>query len=292
MTAACAEKGSSDARPLYVATINPLGAILEELVAGRGDVLVLLAPGASPHTYEPKPSDAVSTARARALFLVGIELDGWAARLDARDRVELALRMPPETLRSFPALCTSHGDHDHSHHEHDDISFGLDLHFWSDPILVRGLVPLSVTELVRLDPEGAAVYTANGEKFMQSLTELDAEVAALLAPVKGQSVIQFHPSLNYLLARYGLENAGAVEPAPGREASPRYLQQVVATLRSHRIRALFTEPQLSPRPAEAVAEASGLPLFQLDPLGGVPGRRTYAELIRYNAQTLREALGE
>lgn len=277
-------------RPVYVATVAPVGAILEELVAGRGEVLVLLAPGASPHTYEPRPSDAVSTARARALFYVSGQLDGWAARLDARHRVELAEYLPAGALRSFPALCTADGHGHGHHHTHDDGA--LDFHFWSDPVLVRDLVPELARVLSELDPEGEAIYTANSNQFISALNDLDIEVREILSPVIGQAVIQFHPSMNYLLDRYGLEIAGSVEPSPGKEATPRYLQQVVSSLRTHQIRALFTEPQLSPRPAEAVAEASGLPLFQLDPLGGIDGRRSYGDLIRYNARTLRTALGQ
>jgi ABC-type Zn uptake system ZnuABC Zn-binding protein ZnuA len=56
------------------------------------------------------------------------------------------------------------------------------------------------------------------------------------------------------------------------------------------IKAVFTEPQLARRPAEVVAEAGGVPVFEIDPLGGVPGKMRYEELIRSNAKVLNEAL--
>jgi len=53
---------------------------------------------------------------------------------------------------------------------------------------------------------------------------------------------------------------------------------------------VLTEPQLARRPAEVVAEAAGVRCYEMDPLGGVPGRETYSELLRYNARVLVEAL--
>ena len=54
--------------------------------------------------------------------------------------------------------------------------------------------------------------------------------------------------------------------------------------------ALFTEPQLDPRPARVLAAESGLPLFELDPIGGGPGAETYEAFMRKNMAVLEEAL--
>jgi ABC-type Zn uptake system ZnuABC Zn-binding protein ZnuA len=64
-----------------VATIQPLGLLLRELGGDRVAVAVLVPPGASPHTFEPQPSDVVALARARQLIEVGGGLDGWVDAL-------------------------------------------------------------------------------------------------------------------------------------------------------------------------------------------------------------------
>ncbi|MBI3735894.1 hypothetical protein HY256_05215, partial [Candidatus Sumerlaeota bacterium] len=43
-------------------------------------------------------------------------------------------------------------------------------------------------------------------------------------------------------------------------------------------------------PAEALAEAAGAKIAELDPNGGMEGRRAYSDLILYNANSLAEAL--
>ena len=53
------------AEPLrIVATIQPLGLVARELGGDRVAVSVLVPPGASPHTFEPQPSDVRSLAQA------------------------------------------------------------------------------------------------------------------------------------------------------------------------------------------------------------------------------------
>jgi len=268
------------AGPRYVVTIQPLAAILREVAGGRAEVAVLVPPGASPHTYEPRPSDVVRTESATALFHVSPLLDAWAARLPAPRHVEV-LSLVPRTHRlplkdrdEAPAV----GDAD-------------DPHFWTDPLTVKALLPGLLRTLCGLDRPGCAAYATGARRFRATLRSLDAEVATLLAPVRGRAVLLFHPSFQYLLARYGLVMAGSIEPSPGKEPTPKYIEEVVRTVQRLGVRSVFTEPQLPPRPAEVVAEAAHVAVHVLDPNGGVAGRETYADLIRYNARVLREALG-
>jgi ABC-type Zn uptake system ZnuABC Zn-binding protein ZnuA len=87
-----------------------------------------------------------------------------------------------------------------------------------------------------------------------------------------------------------LRLAGAIEPFPGREPSPKFLHDLISTTKRLQIKALFTEPQLPERPARVMAEAAGIPVYQLDPEGGQEGLRSYSEIILYNARTLSTAL--
>lgn len=281
---------AQDSTVRFAATIPPLASILGDLTAGRATVDTILPGGASPHTWEPRPSDARRAADAAALFFIDDSIDAWAARIEARHRVAV-FAMLPETMRRC-AIPHHHHDHDHhdGHHHHDDAARPFDAHFWTDPVAVHAIVPALAESLAVLDPAGAGTYRANAERLSAKLDALHREVAEVLAPVKGAAVVSFHPSFTYLLDRYGLKYAGALEEMPGKEPSPKYLKELLATVKRENVRAIFTEPQLPRRPAEVVAEASGLKLFELDEIGGGEGRRTYEELVRYNAKTLRAAL--
>ena len=144
--------------------------------------------------------------------------------------------------------------------------------------------------VARADPDGAGEYQANAGEFTRQLDKLNQELERIVSGIKGRPVFLFHPSFQYFLKRYGLVFAGSIEPFPGREPSPKYLQEMVERLQAAGAKAIFTEPQLSPRPAEIIAEAAGVRVFELDPNGGVEGRETYSDLLLYNARVLREAL--
>lgn len=281
--AACrAPEQTAPSTPTYVTTIHPIRSILQELAEGRAEVIGLLPPAASPHTHEPRPDDAVRTARSLALFYVSQSLDGWAARLDAPEKVELIGMVPEELILEY-----QDGAHGDGHpHDHSDI----DPHFWTDPAVVKAVLPALAAKMSRLDPDGSDIYEANAAAMDGRLSALETELHKTLETVEGNRVLLFHPSFLYLLRGYGLVYAGAIEAAPGKEATPAHIARMAKMIREKNVKAVFTEPQLPVRPAEVVAEAGGVPLYILDPIGGVEGRESYEELMRYNARVLAKAL--
>jgi zinc transport system substrate-binding protein len=271
-------------RPRFLATIHPIAAILQEVIGSRGRVSEMLPPGASPHTFEPRPSDVESASAAVVLCYVGPALDGWAAGLPAKHKVALLSLIPRADLLPYLA------DPDEPAGTGKDSEGDFDPHFWMDPLLVKAMLPGLVDRLCEEDRGSCPAYRSNAARLSAQLQDLDRQVAAILAPVRGKPVFLFHPSLRYLLERYGLKYAGVIEPFPGKEPSPRYLQRLVRRLHQEGAKAVFSEPQLPRRPAEVVAETARVKLRVLDVSGGVAGRMTYAELILYNARVLREAL--
>ncbi|MDE0214141.1 MAG: zinc ABC transporter substrate-binding protein, partial [Deltaproteobacteria bacterium] len=68
--------------PLNVVTsVIPVAYIVEELGGERVTVHALVPPGASPHTFEPVPSDLRTLAGARVFVAIGGGFDGWSDRL-------------------------------------------------------------------------------------------------------------------------------------------------------------------------------------------------------------------
>ncbi len=274
----------------FVASIHPLAAILGEITMGRAEVSCLLSPGSSPHTFEPTPSDLKGIVSAQAFFYAGPSLDGeWVLKLPVRHKISLLSLVPAEERLPMAA-----GD-EHHHHSGEEGGphqgkGGSDPHFWTDPLTVKAMVPQLVKELIGVDPAGRAVYVANGARFCQRLEQLDREMRVILKPLVGEPLLLFHPSFNYLFHRYNLQSAGVVVAAPGREPSPKFLFKLVKRIQAEKIRALFTEPQLAKRPAQVLAESAKIPVYELDPIGGVPGRKSYPGLLLYNSVTLTKAL--
>jgi ABC-type Zn uptake system ZnuABC Zn-binding protein ZnuA len=280
---ACAPR-VQEVQPCIVATIAPLQMIAQEICGEAVAVRLLAPPGASAHTFELRPAQAEEIARALCLLYVHEDLDGWAARVPAHARIQVFDLVPDNArLPNREGVPLTTQEHTHSHGETDP-------HFWSDPLLTAEVGRQLARRLGELLPTHAAVFSENALRFKDAMEALDKRLHTDLAHARGQAVILMHPSWNYFLHRYGIRLAAVVEPAPGREPGPQYMERLTRLAETDKVRAIFAEPQLPPGPARALAEAAGLPLLLLDPYGGVPGRETYTALIDSNARTLAEAL--
>ena len=70
-----------DEKLLVAASIAPLADFARQVGGDHVGVITLVPPGASPHTFEPTPSQVAQMARARVLALNGVGLEYWAGRL-------------------------------------------------------------------------------------------------------------------------------------------------------------------------------------------------------------------
>lgn len=277
------------APPRVVATIEPLAMLLREIGGDRIEIAVLVPPGASPHTFEPQPSDVTALARASLLVEVGAGLDTWV-----RGLAGAASPAPARvTVADAPDLDLLPASGSHAPADRDASGARFDPHFWLDPVRVRdAVVPALTAALVRNDPEGRSGYEARADAFREQLRVLDEDVRRTLAG-HATRFVAFHGGWRYFAARYGLEEVGVVEEAPGEEPAPRALAELVRRARAAQVPAILVEPQLSPRVAKVLAAEFGASTILVDPNGDPsdPERSTYAALMRWNARAFARALG-
>lgn len=268
----------------FVATIPPLQLILNELTGSAASVACILPPGASPHSYELRPSTARLLENAKAVFYVDDSIDGWAAKL-APGRIHPVFSMLPEDLRR-----DLHVEHHHGEGTAQSGAHLYNAHFWSDPIAVRAIVPELVSVLSEADPANGTAYTENGARFIQALEALDQEYKSIPVPKDGYALVAFHPSWCYYFERYGIQVRAYVEPFPGKEPTPQAIQQLEHDLAGARCRVVLSETQLPAKSATVLAETLGARVAVIDPLGGQDERMTYADLLHYNATRIYEVL--
>jgi zinc transport system substrate-binding protein len=268
------------AQPNYVATIHPIQEILKNVVGDRGAVEAVMPPGASPHTYEMKPSDINRVNSATALFSGDEHLDHWAHEFDNPNSIEMFGMVPADFQLEIKSWFG----------RNKNKSLGEDPHFWTDPLTVKALLPNLVQKLSKLDPQGKEQYKANAEIFAKNLDALSAQTAKTLKPIQGKSVLLSHPFFQYYLNRYQIELKGIIETNPGTEPTPRDIAEMIKAVKKEKINLILAHPQHSTRPSELVEESTNCKIVKLDPLGGVPGRMTYEEMIYYNTKIIYKAL--
>lgn len=262
---------------VFVTTSYPVSCIIKEIVGTKSEVKTLLPTGASPHTYAPTPSDMITAQTAKALFYVSNNLDGWASNLQTKNKVELINFVPKENILYF-------------NNDSNSGSGVIDAHFWTDPLTVKSLLTKLVDTLSIIDPNNAATYRTNAELFSKRLDVIHRQAEVILKDIIGKPIFLFHPSFRYMLNRYGLHYAGALEPSPGKEPTPKYIASFIESIKNSKTKAIFSEPQLTDLPAKSIAESANVLLYELDPIGNPKNIKNYSDLILFNAKTLIRAL--
>lgn len=291
------------------ATIFPVYDITNQIAGEQFDVVLLLPPGSSPHTYEPTPSVLQAVEGAPVIFGIGEELDTWAQGIASASRSEFVSLEQGITLREFGEAHEEdhdehedeehedeHGNEDHDEDEHEaeehaDHHHGEhDPHYWLDPNNAIIMANTIAAELAEQDPANESVYKERAEKFASRLTRFDESFTSRLADAEDTAIITFHDAFGYFADHYGVNVVATVEPFPGQQPTPQYLAELQETIRDTGAEAIFIEPQLSTEGIAQFAGDNNVRIGTLDPLGGVEGRDTYIGLLQYNVEQLREAL--
>lgn len=265
--AACVRQGGSDraiadARiPIFV-SIPPLQYLAAAVGGERVRVEVLVQPGQDPHTFEPTPRQMSLLAGARLFVRVGVDFEnGLIPRLrEGLPQLRIVDSRDGITLRPIDA------EEDHAREaEHErGADDGTDPHVWMDPLLALRQARTIRDALIELDPQGRESYERGYAALSAELEALHAEIAAALAPYRGQELFVFHPAFGYFADAYGLRQA-AVETG-GKEPSARQLTALIELARERQVRVIFVQPQFSQTGARAVAEAIGGAVVPLDDL--------------------------
>lgn len=287
---ACPTHAGEDYPVRVVATIQPYADWAGAIGGERVRLHCLLPPGASPHTFEPSPSDVKQVARAHLYLRNGLDLDTWADKLlGASGNTGVRVLTLAEGLPTLPAphpLVA--GDEEGHGHEGGT----PDPHLWLDPVRAKVMVERIAEALAALDANGAAHYRKRLDAYRAELDALDGRWRAAAADFQDRRVVTMHVAWTYLFDRYGVGLAAVVEPFPGKEPSARYLKEIVRLMEEAGERTLFTEPQLSPKASEILAREIGGKVVVLDPLGDptVPERATYVKTMDYNLRELLRGL--
>jgi len=272
-----------------VATTTIVGDVVARVGGDAMELMVLLPPGADPHTYEPTPADLTAVARAHVLFVNGLGLEGF---LERTLRNVGDVPVVPVSAGIQPRHLEEHeGKESHAHGEADP-------HVWLDVRNVLVWVENIRQALSALDPAHAEQYAANAAAYRAELEALDAWILEQVArvPPQNRKLVTNHPAFGYFADRYGFEQVAAVYPiSPGAEPSAREIAKLEETIRRFGVPAVFAETTVNPKLAEQVARDTGVRLVTLytGSLGRPgSGAETYVAMMRYNVRAIVEALSE
>ena len=253
-----------------IVSILPEQTFVKAIGGDKINVSLMVLPGNSPHTYEPKPSQMKDVAKAELYFAIGVEFENvWLDKfknLNKRMQV-IDLSSGIEKL-SMPA----HHDEAHDKHhaeehseKHTEEHQGNDPHIWTSPDNVKIIAKNIYKALAKADPANESYYRLNYEKFISLIAETDHKIKSILSnKPKGTKFMVFHPSWGYFAQAYGLKQL-PVE-LEGKNPKPKELIHLIKEAKEEQISAIFTQPEFSDSIAKVMANELHIKVIKVSPL--------------------------
>jgi len=190
------------ARPIIAVSILPQSYFVQRLAGDRVEVLAIVGPGQSPHSYEPTPRQMANLSRAAIWFVNGVDFErGLEPKIRS---LYPKLSIVNTTAKvSFRQLEGQHHEGEEQHEEAENEG-GIDPHTWLGREAVKAQLAAMLEALVTFDPAGAAVYRKNHGTFVADIDAVFEKLAPALEPLRGTSVFVYHPSFGYFLDEFGI----------------------------------------------------------------------------------------
>lgn len=293
---ACSRKGDSGVtgKLRVVTTLYPLYDFARVVGGDAVTVSLLLPPGIEPHSFEPRPEDMLTVAKADVFIFTNSGMEPWAEKLLAgvsRNGKPVKVEAGQSARYSNSAEPTGH------EHAGARVKEGAkDPHIWLDIANAQQMVDTIATALAAGDPAHKDRFTANASAYKDRLTALDNHFRTGLAVCATREFIHGgHYAFAYLAERYNLRYLSAYGVSADSEPSPKKMMELIDTIRRHKLKAVFFEELLSPAVARSVAEESGAALLKLHGIHNITreeldGKVSYIDLMEQNLAALRTGL--
>ena len=229
---------------IVAASIMPQKEFIEGVGGDKVKVIVMVPPGADPHTYEPQPSQLKELSKAKIYFQMGsgIEFEKtWMERLK-----ELNPNMKIINCSEGIELMKE------------------DPHVWTSPRNAIIIVENICKALEEEDPNNKEYYNENMEKYVSRLEKLDGEFNQTLTEKQNRKILVYHPAWAYLCRDYKLEQI-TIEKE-GKEPSPQTLAKIIQEAKKDNIKIIIVSPQSNKQSAQAIADEIDAKIVTIDPL--------------------------
>lgn len=288
LTGCDASSASQDGRLSVVATTSIVADVVEQVGGDAVKVQTLLPLGSDPHAYQPAPRDMAAVADASLIFANGAGLEAFLQPL-----IDSA-GATAKVVEVSDGITLLEGSQEGSDAADSHTS---DPHTYTDPNNVLVWVENIRAALTELQPDKAAAFQANADRYSAELRDLDTWIRAQVEtiPAENRVLVTDHLVYGYFAGRYGFTQVGAVIPGFSTDAAPsaQELAQIEEQIRSYNAKAIFIGEGAVPAVVKQVVEDTQVQLVKLyhaslsSPSGDAP---TYIKMMHYNVNAITAAL--
>ncbi|MDC0664342.1 zinc ABC transporter substrate-binding protein [Marinobacter sp. SS21] len=270
---------TASAESRIVTSIKPLELLVRAIAPEDAEITSLVPAGASPHTYQMRPSQRRALEQADRIFWVGPELETFLERLlsgaDFRQK-QVALWDEQRDAGHHPAhqhepdqahhqAEDRHHETDHSTpgHQHGD---GEDPHVWLDPGLALEMAETIRHHLEDLPGVEQEQLRLNYERFAQELEAAETDIRQRLSGARHMALFTYHDAFRRFAEHYGLDVQGVLTLNPERSPGARHITLLQQQLQRSENVCLLMEPQFNRQWWRSITEGIDLNISTWDPL--------------------------
>lgn len=289
---------ASNKLPKVVATTSILCDLTKQLAANTIDLTCLVPPGTDPHLYQPKPEDRKAIENAQLILYAGYDFEPSLIKLIKATKNPAPKIAVDEVAVPNPIQT----EHDHEGDENGDSATDEeavpDPHVWHDAQNGIRMVEVISSNLEKLAPNNAAIYTSNAQKITSELTQLDTWIKAQIAtiPPNQRKLVTTHDALGYYVKAYGLSFEGALGSFSTEEKpTAARVKEVVNIIKNTGVPTLFAETTTNPKLIQTVAREANVKVSKREVFADSLGEpategETYQAMLIANTRTIVEGL--
>ncbi len=288
--AGAASTGDSSAprvRPLVVATSSVVCDVTRQIAADTIDLKCLIAAGADPHEYEPKPEDSKAIEQAKLVLYGGYNFEHSLIKL---------IKASPNAA---PKVAVNEVAVPNPQKFEDDGKIETDPHVFHNAKNGAQIAEVIGKKLSQLEPNNASLYEANAKKLADELTQIDTWIKSEIAtiPAAQRKLVTTHDAFGYYSKPYGIPVVGALQGLSTEEKpTPKRVAELVKEIKAARVPTIFAEATINPKLIEAVAKEAKVKVADQDLFADGLGEKgsegeTYQKFFIANTKTIVEGLG-
>jgi zinc transport system substrate-binding protein len=245
-------------------SILPQKYFVKQIAGDLVDVNLMVEPGASPATYEPKPIQMKAISKSLIYFSIGVPFEErWLPKISSTNP-RMKIVPTDKWVKKLPITVHHHNEDEGGKKEAQHKHGNPDPHIWLSPPHVMNQARQILIGLQEFDPGHRVEYEKNYKRFILDTLELDEAIRAVFQDKQGLQFMVFHPSWGYFASTYGLKQV-PIE-IEGKEPRPAQLGEIIKHAKKNNIRIILVQPQFSAKSARLLAKEINGKIVFADPL--------------------------
>jgi manganese/iron transport system substrate-binding protein len=273
--------------PQVVATTSVICDLTKQIAGTSINLTCLIPPGLDPRFYQPTPEDRQAIEQANLILYHGYNFESGlikiiTAKQNRTRKIAVAqLAVPqPQKLRNNGQEFT-------------------EPHIWHNTKNTIQIVEVINSNLGKISPKNAKVYSSNSKKLTKELNQLNSWIKSRLAsiPTKNRKLLTTHQAIIYYVKAYGFPYKGSwLNISDEENLSNTKVQNMANYIQKAKVITIFADTKTNSNVLEPIAKEANVKLFPrqlyIDGLGE-PGSdgETYQKMMDANTRSIVEGLG-